>query len=239
LPERGERGQHCEVYYVAGRAAMHIVKTMQDVGLRLAWYALVAAALGGCFPQQAGPRLQHFDWSAPQVGAPAPLFELQAIDGTRVRLQDLLGDKPTVLQLGSHSCPVYRYRRFGMAALHEKYKDRVNFLIVYTLEAHPAGAKSPYADGEWLTWWNRFGGVRIPQSASSEARRAQARLSHEVLRIAYPMAADGMDNRVWKAYGAASSPAFVIDRNGHVALRQVWLDPTGIAQALDRLLTDQ
>jgi hypothetical protein len=43
LPERGERGQHCEVYYVVNLAAMHIVKTIQNVGIRLAWYALVAA----------------------------------------------------------------------------------------------------------------------------------------------------------------------------------------------------
>lgn len=200
---------------------------------------LVVVVLSGCFPHKAGPRLQHFDWLAPQVGAPAPRFELQTIEGTRIRLEDLLGDKPTVLQLGSHSCPVYRYRRFGMAELREKYKDRANFLIVYTLEAHPAGAKSPYADGEWLTWWNRFGGVRVPQAARSEERIAQARLSHEVLRIAYPMAADGMDNRIWKAYGAASSPAFVIDRDGRIALRQVWLDPKAIAQALDRLLADR
>lgn len=53
------------------------------------------------------------------------------------------------------------------------------------------------------------------------------------------MAADGMDNGIWKAYGAASSPAFVIDREGRIALRQVWLDPKGIAQALDRLLADR
>lgn len=207
--------------------------------MKIAWSFLVVVVLSGCFPLKAGPRLQHFDWLAPQVGAPAPRFELQTIDGTRVRLEDLLGDKPTVLQLGSHSCPVYRYRRFGMAALHEKYKDRANFLIVYTLEAHPAGAKSPYAEGEWLTLWNVFGSVRVPQAARREERIAQARLSHEVLKIAYPMAADGMDNGIWKAYGAASSPAFVIDRDGRIALRQVWLEPEGIAKVLDRLLAGQ
>ena len=199
---------------------------------------VVAAAigLGGCFPHEAGSRLAHFDTTAPQPGEAAPDFTLKGVDGRTVTLAQLVGDKPVVLQLGSHSCPVYRYRRFGMEALRKKYAGRVHFQMVYTLEAHPAGSKSPYAEGEWLTWWNRLTDVRIAQPRTARERTDVARMSRDTLALKYPVAVDVMDNRVWRDYGAASSPAFVIDRQGRIALRQVWLDPDGIDDALQRLL---
>ncbi len=204
---------------------------------KLVVYSLLIAGISGCFPHKPGRRLAHFDTLAPPVGAPAPRFELQDTDGSPIRLVELIGEKPVVLQLGSQSCPVYRYRRFGMASLYKKYKDKASFLVVYILEAHPTGAKSPYADGEWLTWWNRVANVRISQVANAAERQKQARSSRETLQIAYPMVTDRMDNSIWQAYGTASSPAFVIDRDGRIALRQVWLDPKKIQKALDRLLT--
>ena len=53
------------------------------------------------------------------------------------------------------------------------------------------------------------------------------------------MVADYMDNRTWRQYGAASSPAFVIDRKGQIALKQVWINPKKIQQTLDKLLSDE
>ncbi len=126
-----------------------------------------------------------------------------------------------------------------MASLYNEYKDKAKFLVIYTLEAHPVGAKSPYADREWLTWWNRFGGVRVPQAADAAERVSQAKFSHETLEIEYPMATDRMDNGTWRAYGAASSPAFVINRKGQIALKQVWVNPKKIQQTLDKLLSDE
>lgn len=193
-------------------------------------------ALSGCFPKKAGRELVHFDHLAPAIGDQAPAFSLTTINGGTISLDELVGEKPTVLQFGSHSCPVYRFRRFSMSTRYKKYSGQVNFLVVYTLEAHPAGSNSPYADKEWLTFWNRMDGVRITQATTIDQRRQQAKMSHELLSIYYPMAVDKFDNEVWTAYGAASSPAFLLDRNGKVVLRQVWLDPAGIDRALQRIL---
>lgn len=200
---------------------------------------MIAASLGGCFPHEAGSRLAHFDTAAPRPGDVAPDFTLKDIDGQEVSLARLVGDKPVVLQLGSHSCPVYRYRRFSMETLRKKYAGRVHFQLVYTLEAHPAGSKSPYAEGEWLTWWNRLTSVRIAQPRTPQERFDVARMSRDTLALKYPVAVDVMENRVWRDYGAASSPAFVIDRKGRIALRQVWLDPEGIDKVLERLLDER
>ena len=209
-----------------------------EVSDRFFLLLLAALFLSGCFPRHAGEELAHFDRLAPAPGEPAPLFTLQDLDGQEVRLVDLIGDRPIVLQFGSHTCPVYRYRRFWMDDLWQEYAERVHFLLVYTQEAHPKDSKSPYSEGEWDTWWNRLTGVRVTQPESATERQELARYSHQELELIPPMVVDSMDNDTWQTYGAASSPAFVIDRQGHVAARQVWIDPKEIRQVLDRLLAD-
>ena len=204
--------------------------------IKLVSYFLVLVTVGGCFPHKPGKRLAHFDSVAPPVGAPAPRFELQDLHGNVVKLEELIGENPIVLQLGSFSCPVYRNRRHGMASLYREYKDKAKFLVVYTLEAHPVGSKSPYKDREWLTVWNRIARVRVPQAADAAQRQKQAKISHAAMKTQFPMITDGMDNTIWRAYGAVSSPAFVIDRNGQIVLRQVWVNPKEIRKVLDDLL---
>jgi hypothetical protein len=117
-------------------------------GLPLSSIIVAILSLSGCFPHETGPTLSHYAGQAPAVGDPAPRFTLRGVDNAPVPLDQLIGNRPLVLQLGSHSCPVYRYRRFGMAKLYADYRDRVNFLLIYTQEAHPAGSRSPFTDGE-------------------------------------------------------------------------------------------
>ncbi|MEO1367251.1 MAG: deiodinase-like protein, partial [Acidobacteriota bacterium] len=172
-------------------------------------------------------------------GRPAPDFVLETADGgDRVRLQDLVGEKPVVVQLGSHSCPVYRYRRHTMDNLWEDYADRVHFVVVYTTEAHPVGSKSPYSDGEWDPMINKLTDVRVTEPASLEERRDVAASSKAELGLPVPVLIDTMDNAVWSAYGEAASPAFVIDRRGDIALSQPWVHPREIRATLERLLAE-
>ncbi len=199
---------------------------------------LALSLTAGCFPKGPGPRLAHFEHQAPAVGEPAPTFELRGLDGETVRLEELLGDKPIVLQLGSHSCPVYRYRRFDMEDLARDFGDRVHFLLIYTLEAHPKGSKSPYEDEEWVSLPNRVTGVFIDQPKDLPARTARAEFSAEKLKLPHQVLVDSMDNAVWSAYGSASSPAFVIDRHGNIASSQVWIDPKEIRRVLEELLAE-
>lgn len=196
----------------------------------------IVLLLTGCFPHHAGPRLAHFEDEAPAVGDPAPEFTLYDLDGNAVELSSLIGVKPIVLRFGSHSCPVYRYRRFSMEGVIEDYDDRVHFLTIYTREAHPVDSKSPYAEGEWDFWLNRVLGVRVHEPATERERAELASASHEKLNLPELMVVDDMDNSTWEAYGSASSPAFVIDRDGKVALRQVWVIPKEIREVLDELL---
>ena len=205
----------------------------------LAMVLLVGLAVAGCFPREAGPRLGHFDEEAPAPGEPAPDFTLAAIDGDEVRLSGVLGEKPVVLQFGSHTCPVYRNRHRGMRRLWERYGDRVRFYVVYTREAHPMNDPSPYTGEEWDVWINKFAGVRLEDPDSYAERRDLAEESKRRLEIPLAMLVDDMENTAWRLYGSAPSPAFVIDRDGEVVLRQVWIRPAEIEAVLRRLLAEE
>lgn len=198
---------------------------------------VLALVLGGCFPKEAGKHLEHFATTAPQASEPAPDFVLHDLEGREVRLADVVGDAPVVLQLGSHSCPVYRYRnKHYMDELWSDYGESVRFFIVYTREAHPVGSPSPFTDEEWDVMINRVTGVRVRDATTLEERREQAEASREALELPVPVLVDGIDNQVWQHYGAAASPAFVIDTEGRVADAMPWVDPARIRHTLERLL---
>lgn len=205
---------------------------------RLSGLAMVLAVAQstGCFPHQAGPRLAHFADAAPAPGAAVPDVVVHDASGREVRLADAIGDKPVVLQLGSRSCPVFRYRRFGMHELQREFSGRVDFLVLYTQEAHPVGSSSPYTDEEWDMWINRLTGVRLGATTTLDERRERAVDTVQRLDLDSAVLVDGMDDAAWEAFGAAPSPAFVLDTDGRVVLRQVWVDPAELRPVLRRLL---
>ncbi len=205
--------------------------------LLLGTLVMFASGCATLFPVEAGEGLAHFATQAPSVGEAAPELQARRLDGTPVQLSDILdGKRPVVLQLGSHSCPVYRYRRFDIAKLQHEYADDVAFVVVYTVEAHPEGSKSPYREGEWLTNINRITRTRVKQPESTEARIAQAIWSTEKLERNDLVVVDTFEDRTWQRYGAAPSAAFVLDAGGDIVLRQPWVEPDGIRRALDGLL---
>ncbi len=124
-----------------------------------------------------------------------------------------------------------------MKRLYEDFSDRVEFLLIYTTEAHPVGSNSPYVEREWVPAINRKGS-RWPQSTSAQERTDHAKKSKEQLEIVLPMVVDSFDNAVWQAYGRAPSPAFVLDSQGQVVESMVWIDPKRIRRALNKLLND-
>jgi hypothetical protein len=208
---------------------------------RLILLLFLCASQSACsllFPTEAGESLSHFDTSAPAESAPAPDFELIDIDGNKVALHDLVGDSPVVLQLGSYSCPVFRYRRFDMQELQREFAGRVDFVVVYTQEAHPVDSINPYVDRVWNPLINRIAGINVPQHKSAEQRRAQASATFDLVDLDSRFLVDGMDNAVWQQYGAAPSAAYVLDLHGNIHLRQAWVNPGEIRRALNEILTE-
>lgn len=175
----------------------------------------------------------------PRAGETAPDFDLRSLDGTRWTLSGTLREKPVALILGSHSCPAFRGWSAALPYLEETYGDGIQFLILYTVEAHPAGSASPYRDKEWLTFSNIREGIRLPQPASAAQRRQFAENCRDALSLPVPVLPDTMDNRTWEAYGRAPNAAYLIRRDGRVALRQGWFHSGSFGKAINSLLAEE
>lgn len=175
-------------------------------------------------------------WPAqlPSPGQQAPDFTLQTPDGHSVTLSDLYKDKPVVLEFGCISCPVSQGKINQMARLQREVGDRAHFLLVYTLEAHPADVNSPYAARIWIPRNNEEIGLVVNQPTTYAERVALAQQVRDQGGVTLPLVVDGMDNAVWEAYGRRPNSGFLIEQGGRIALAQNWIQPFALAQYFRR-----
>lgn len=163
----------------------------------------------------------------PNVGEPAPDFELADLDGKRLNLKSLRG-KPVVVEFGSYTCPVFRRQVDGLAALRAEFGNEVHWLMIYTAEAHPTdGRVAPI---------NSRAGIEIPQHTSFEKRLECAKLCKEKLNLKLQVLVDDFDDKVTKAYGGHPNRGYVVDAEGTVVSKQVWIDAEDTRKALDAIL---
>ncbi len=119
-------------------------------------------------------------------------------------------------------------------ALNSKYGDRIHFIIVYVIEAHPVGSSSPYSKGEEWTGPASMdaAGCDIFQPASYEERVTTARQMAAELGITVPVLIDEMDDAVWYTYGPAPNLAYLIDFQGKIYVKQGWFQPDEMEKAI-------
>jgi hypothetical protein len=168
-----------------------------------------------------------------EVGDTAIDFVLKDTQGDEHSLSGLLADKPVVMVLGSFTCPVFRGSCAATEALYGLYGDRVNFIVVYTIEAHPVGARSPYSSGESLgTYSVDLQGSPIYQPATYQERLLLARKTVAEAGLTVPVLVDEMDNPVWCTYGAAPNAAYLIGTDGSILAAQRWYEPRAMESAI-------
>ena len=95
--------------------------------------------------------------------------------------------------------------------MHQRYKDRVQFLAIYVREAHPT-------DG-WRVPFNDKVGISIQQPKTEKERTKVAEQCCSTLEITMPLLVDGLDDRVGHAYSGMPDRLFVIDRQGKVTYK--------------------
>ena len=93
----------------------------------------------------------------------------------------------------------------------ERYRDRVEFLVVYIREAHPE-------DG-WVVTPNRAEGIRIQDPTTTDEREQVAETCALRLQIRMPVVADEVDDAIARAYGARPDRLYLIGRGGRIAFR--------------------
>lgn len=149
-------------------------------------------------------------------GTPAPDFSAHRLDADGavssglLTLSDLRG-RPSALIFGCYTCPIFRRQSDRMHQLIGQYEDRVQFVFVYVLEAHPT-------DG-WNTNSNRADDIMYAQPVTIGDR---ARVAHD-WRTAYgfhsPVVLDWPDNRINRDYAGSPERLYVIDAQGMVTFK--------------------
>lgn len=143
-------------------------------------------------------------YNAPRYGSMAPNFALvDAETGETLTLTDLRKEKPVVLFFGSYGCDVFRAGFDELLAVYEKYKDEVNFVMVYVREAHTL---------------NGFGAdrARVVDPRSTEERLRVARRCRDEMKIPFRVLVDPVDDRVATRWASWPIRLYVIDRGGTV-----------------------
>ncbi len=163
----------------------------------------------------------EYDVDAPKVGDMAPQFTLLNSEGTSKKsLTDFLGSKPVVLFLGANSCPVFSHGMQDINSLHEKYKDRVNFVGVYVSEPH-ATDEWPLATNDFMKMVRSTSehpvAIDIKQHEVFEQRRwAAMRLKNNLLSPDIPLLVDGMDNNVNNTWVGRPARLYLLSADGTV-----------------------
>lgn len=150
------------------------------------------------------------------VGEPAPDFlahilnEDGNVSSDLLKLSDLR-DTPVSLIFGSYTCPIFRRQSKRMKQLIGEFENSVQFVFVYTLEAHPT-------DG-WNTNSNRADEIMYAQPTDMNER---AKVAHD-WRIAHSfhsqVVLDWPDNRINDDYAGAPERLYVLDAKGIVTFK--------------------
>ena len=160
-------------------------------------------------------------------GADAPAFTIKTTDGKPVSLSRYRG-KPTVILFGSFTSPTFRDKAPVFDAMRKDYRNKANFIVVYTREAYP--------NNEWEVQRNIEDQIRVGQHTTIEERTRLAKLTAEGMKLEMDVLVDEMDDGVAKAYDAMPNGCVVLDAQGKIVRKQKWADAYGAKLALDEAL---
>jgi hypothetical protein len=164
-----------------------------------------------------------------KLGSMAPSLHIMELSGQKISLSQFLG-KPLVLEFGSLTEPAFRLSAPSMNWLARKWKNKVQFLVVYQSESHPDGTSRELQV-------NQKAGLSIPQARTQPQRAADARLAQRKLHLQIPLIAiDNADNQTAKAYGSLPNMTFLINAHGQLLAAWPWMTPWQLNGAIQALL---
>jgi hypothetical protein len=89
--------------------------------------------------------------------------------------------------------------------MYQRWKDEVNFLVVYIREAHP-----------WPRGSKKKGKSVLPEPLDLKERGAHGNFCVQDLDLSIPMVLDGMDNAVGEKYAGWPDRLYVLDAKGKI-----------------------
>jgi len=187
-------------------------------------------------PQRGGERWVD---AGTRVGKVLPALQVVDLDGKGSPLAEAWAANPVVFVTASLTCPVARGTCADLPALQEAIGSTAKVVLVYTTEAHPTNGASPYRpnDGPWVTKDNERDGILRDQPRTLQERLVLARELRERTGTALPIVVDLPSNEAWTALGGGPNMAVLVDTSGTVRLKQGWIDPKTLADAVKKELT--
>ena len=171
-----------------------------------------------------------------QPGECVPELILHDIEGNHQQLSRCWEKQPALLVTMSLSCGRTRRHARALQRLSRRFKQDINTVIIYVVEAHPIDAPSPYADRIWLTPLNEIAGIHCAQPSTLEGRIELAHQLRRRFRLSTSMLIDALDDRAWRAFGGAPNVAILVHPDGRIAVKQGWFEPQEMARAITALL---
>ncbi len=93
----------------------------------------------------------------------------------------------------------------------EKWRDQVEFVVVYIREAHP--------EEGWVVSMNRESGITV-NDPTTQAERVEVAAACAInLKIRMPVVVDDVDDRIAAAYGALPDRLYLVGKGGHIAFQ--------------------
>jgi hypothetical protein len=171
-----------------------------------------------------------FEESGLYPGTVVPEFTLGDTAGNAVSLSDQLATgKPLFIISISYSCPWSREAVTNiLSKLVKTYKDKINFCLVYILEAHPTDHDNcPYMNDcnkasededsfNKVNTMNNKRNIIIDQQKTYGERKATAKTMIKKLRIATQVLIDGVNNEYWNTFGPSPNNGYLITPQGTV-----------------------
>lgn len=176
---------------------------------------------------------------ARQCGEPGervPELILHDIAGNFEQLSRCWNKQPALLVTMSLSCGQSRRHARALRRLARRFERYINTVIIYTLEAHPIDASSPYANRIWITTKNEIAGIRCAQPQTLAERIELADQLRRRYRLSNSMLIDALDDRAWRTFGCAPNVAMLVQPDSRIAAKQGWFEPNEMSRAITALL---
>jgi hypothetical protein len=150
------------------------------------------------------------------VGATLLDAKVTRLDGSAVRLRDLIGERPLVIEFGSISCPIYTEKVDRTNAVADAYRTQADFAVLYTREAHP--------------------GANYDAIQSMEDKRGRAADLRSIVGEQRQVVLDDVDGAVHRHYGAFPNSLLVVGKDRVVTCWAEWTTADLMEREIRRVL---
>ena len=197
----------------------------QGVGPSIGVDRLPGDAEPVCTIPMADDHNQDFSDVGLMAGEIAPDFTLYDLDGMPFNLKERLASgKGVLLVNGSYTCPVFRGKIRTINRVAEEYGDRLDVVVIYTVEAHPEIDTSVYFANVNTGSSNINNGILYRQPTTYGERKEIVADMLDATTLEVPVYIDGPCNNWWEVYGFAPNNAYLIDTTGEIVTKHGWFD---------------